>query len=195
MTSCAVCDNPVYCRGWCNKHYRRWKKYGDPEGGRYRFHGASMEEAFRWHMPGDPPAGGDCWEWSSSRNQYGYGQIGVGDKIPGAHVVAYEIFVGPVPNGKLVRHVCDNPPCVSPRHLLVGTHQDNSDDKVARARQVRGQAIPWTHLADTDVIDIRTRHAHGETQVSLARMFGVSQSRISAITRQESWKHVASPSG
>ena len=192
--NCLVCAEPVYCRGWCNKHYRGWKKYGDPEGGRYRFHGSTLEDAFRWHMPGDPPENA-CWEWTGSCRQSGYGQIGVGSKTPGAHRVAYEIFVGPVPDGLLVRHTCDNPPCVNPRHLLVGTHQDNSDDKVARARQVRGQDIPWTRLTDADVIAIRTRHAQGETQSSLARVFAVSQSRISEITRQESWKHISSTSG
>lgn len=81
----------------------------------------------------------DCIEWDKSRNikdgnRLDYGQVRVGDKMKKAHRVAWESAHGPIPDGLLVLHKCDNPPCVNVEHLYLGTHADNARDRESRGR-------------------------------------------------------------
>jgi hypothetical protein len=83
-----------------------------------------------------------CWEWTgmrikssrATRNGSGYGYLWLEGKMVRAHRLAYELFVGPIPDGALVLHSCDRPWCVNPEHLRVGTHSDNARDCVERQR-------------------------------------------------------------
>lgn len=78
---------------------------------------------------------GDCWTWTAYRNVYGYGVVGVrGSRTMLAHRAAYELAVGPIPAGYRILHTCDNPPCVNPAHLWVGTQLDNIADRQAKGR-------------------------------------------------------------
>ena len=120
-----------------------------------------------------------CWEWKGNRNTTGYGQIRVGRKGPSylAHRISYELHKGPIPDGKIVRHICDNPSCVNPDHLEVGTHKDNAQDCIDRGRRAR-RIRPHTRmrkLTDDQVRAIRAdrRHAmlvaidHGISEVTV----------------------------
>lgn len=78
---------------------------------------------------------GDCWLWMGGRNDDGYGIVQWEGHVTGAHRVAYEISVGPIPEGKLVLHSCDNPSCVNPNHLWIGDQSDNAADSVAKGRK------------------------------------------------------------
>lgn len=87
----------------------------------------------RVNIPDVPHPDSWCWEWKGSLAK-GYGQFKVHGWTSRAHRVAYEIARGPIPDGMGVLHSCDNPRCVNPYHLRVGTHQDNMDDKRIRGR-------------------------------------------------------------
>lgn len=77
---------------------------------------------------------GDCWIWTGSIRNDGYGRYPVNRQWKGAHRVAYELYKGPIPEGLLVRHKCDNPLCINPEHLELGTNKDNVWDMYLRGR-------------------------------------------------------------
>lgn len=101
---------------------------------------ASKPVADRFWPKVDKSAGPDaCWIWTASRTAFGYGRILVSPKyVTHAQRVAYELCIGPIPAGLIVRHKCDNPPCCNPAHLELGTNADNSRDMVARGRAATG---------------------------------------------------------
>jgi len=75
-----------------------------------------------------------CWEYQGQRNDNGYGIVYYQDRLQGAHRVAYQLSCEPIPGGLVVMHSCDNPPCVKPAHLSVGTVADNNRDREAKGR-------------------------------------------------------------
>ncbi len=134
-----------------------------------------------------------CWLWRGLRARR-YGSIrGHGPdyvKRP-AHRVAWELAYGSIPGGLFVLHRCDNPVCVNPAHLFLGTHQDNMRDRQMKQRHAYGERSPMAKLTLEQIQDIRRRHAAGETQTALAREYGVRQGHVSRIIRRASWRHVA----
>lgn len=187
-TLCSIdgCKNLYSARGLCSTHRVREKKYGDPLGfavvkGR-RPNGMSVEEAFRYFMPGDPPD--HCWIWTGRRNMHNYGTFTVKGKPYGAHRVAYEVFVGPIPDGLYVCHHCDNPPCVNPKHLHVGTAKDNHADMDSRGRRAKVHRSGPIKLTMEQVREIQTIYAAGGvSQRELAKRYPVSKSTIGQICR------------
>ena len=71
----------------------------------------------------------ECWNWPKPKGKDGYGFFRIGSKVFVAHRVSWELFNGPIPEGRLILHKCDNKWCVNPRHLYLGTHSDNMKDK------------------------------------------------------------------
>jgi hypothetical protein len=90
------------------------------------------KEAFMEKVSPEPMSG--CWLWTGSSNGNGYGVMRINNKQQGAHRVAFELFVGPIPPGLMICHKCDNPPCVNPHHLFAGTALDNNRDMFAKGR-------------------------------------------------------------
>lgn len=145
--------------------------------------------------------GDGCWEWTAdtggNRRADGkkYGYFCVGGKMRRAHRVAWEMERGPIPPGLHVLHSCDNPACVRPGHLWVGTHRQNMDDRSAKGRIPRGVALRGTqhHAAKLDeskVQEIRARAATGETHTAIAASFGVTRPTVSDVIQGRAWTHV-----
>lgn len=137
-------------------------------------------------IPMHCPELGNCWEWTGSLRPNGYGQYG--KKRLKAHRVAWEITYGEMPK-EFVLHKCDNPKCVNPEHLFLGTQQTNMDDKVSKGRQNKGETSYLHKLTDKEVVEIRYRYENEKiTQRELGIEYGVTQSAISDVTRRKNWK-------
>ncbi len=130
----------------------------------------------------------DCWEWKASKIK-GYARIGWQGKTLKAHRLIFQWSTGVDPAGNHVRHTCDNPGCVNPKHLLLGTPQDNMDDKVKRGRSLRGSQHPTSKLNEKDVRKIRSLKGK-MTQQEIADEFGISQAHVSSIQQRKAWSHV-----
>ena len=125
-----------------------------------------------------------CWEWNGYIRKDGYANFRVGDKKLNAHRVAYELFVGPIPDGMEIDHLCYNRKCVNPDHLFVGTQRDNMMDMDRKGRRRWGRKkLTWEQ-----VCEIRRRQAAGEKQVTLQREYGVSEDVILGIKKGRYWK-------
>ena len=126
----------------------------------------------------------ECWEWTARKRKSGYGAFTVNFKSRVlAHRLAYELAYGEHPGKLCVCHHCDNPGCVNPRHLFLGTHQDNSDDAGAKGRVAREFRLPQTKLSDQQVKEVRRRLLSGERQQDVADAYGVSRGYVSLIHR------------
>lgn len=129
----------------------------------------------------------ECWNWIRCKMPYGYGKFGINNKTQMAHRVSYELANGPIPKGLFVCHTCDNPRCVNPAHLFVGTHADNMRDMTGKRRQTIGERNAMAKLTSAEVAEIRSRCVgHRGEQVRIAREFGVSNSTICNIVNYES---------
>lgn len=135
-----------------------------------------------------------CWEWTRGKHRFGYGWFHNGRKTVTAHRYSYELHFGPIPEGMGVLHRCDNPSCVRPDHLFLGTQADNNADKVRKGRQHRGEGTGGAKLCADDVRQIRELYAAGLTQIKIAESFGICRENVGQIVRRETWKHVGVPS-
>jgi len=143
MRICSIkgCEKKHYGKGLCKIHWKRLYQYGSVELKRrpieVRFHEAYTRK-------GED----ECWLWEKSNSAKGYGQIRKNGKMTTAHRVAWELHNGPIPDGMCVLHKCDEPICVNPNHLFLGTLKDNFDDAVAKGRIVRSIAGPFMTLEE-----------------------------------------------
>ena len=229
MCSIEGCTGPVAVksRGWCNKHYIRWRRHGDPN---YRtprviesecsIEGCSRGQYARtwctlhydrWFRQGAPETTlrkmctdirerfdsfvtiietNDCIEWpETARDAGGYGYFTFENARRRPHRLSHEWHVGPIPEGHVIRHKCDNPPCVNPRHLETGTLGDNNRDRSERGRSARGERGSNAKLKDAEVIEIRENQGIVPGAV-LADRYGVSRATISSIFNRRNWSHL-----
>lgn len=135
----------------------------------------------------------DCWPWTGWKDRDGYGALSVSGRFTRAHRFSYRLHFGDIPEGMLILHDCDNPSCVNPRHLIIGSNLDNMQDKErkGRGRRVHGEQHVNAKLTTKMVLEIRRLYATGRyTQYQLAAQFRVNQPRISKIVNQLIWKRV-----
>lgn len=119
-----------------------------------------------------------CWLWIGRKNYYGYGVVQVNRKPMRAHRFFYQKFKGLIPDGLLIMHTCDNPPCVNPKHLKLGTKDDNNKDTAKKRRHNYGLNHWNGRLTDRQVEKIRLS---SDTCLSLANRYKVSQPYISRL--------------
>lgn len=147
-----------------------------------------------------------CWIWTGATLRRGYGAFQLNGRACRAHRVAYEMAYGSIPSGLFVCHSCDNPACVRPDHLWLGSAKDNTQDCIAKGRMVGpynhhhggyklpsgcnvGERNPRAKMTRDKVIELRARYSSGcELLTNLANEFGIAFSAADKIVRYETWK-------
>lgn len=135
-----------------------------------------------------------CWIWSGSKTRHGYGQIRYNGKQTGTHRAFYAHYVGTIPAGHIVMHSCDQPSCVNPDHLVLGTAAENMRDmnekgRTGGYRSHLGDRHKKAKLTTADIPVIRERIAAGETNAAIAADYDVSATAIWQIKTGKAWKH------
>ena len=189
---------PGYCQCGCGRktaiakvsRFKRGITRGQPnrfiEG--HTSKGIPPEKRFWQHV--DIRGPDECWPWQKALN-VGYGVIGNHGRNILTHRLAYELTCGPIPEGMLVCHSCDNPACCNPAHLWLGTPADNMYDRHAKGNYAKGARHPNSKLTTEQVHEIRRLAAmHSITQTAIGEHFGIDQTTVSDIVRHKSWRHL-----
>lgn len=139
----------------------------------------------------------ECWNWKKSLAGNRYGCAWIDGKRISAHRASFQEFIGDIPEGMCVCHKCDNTRCINPSHLFLGTQKDNMRDASRKNRFTHhkgfflsGENHRMAKLSEKEVVSIIDRLNLGETQISIAKDFGINQSTISDIKRKKHWKHI-----
>jgi hypothetical protein len=163
----------------CARHYYRIRTHGDPHFTKRTPTGTPLEERItppeKW-IEVDRGYRTPCREWQGNRSVDGYGTIKFENKQLKLHRVMYERTHGEIPTGKVVMHLCDNPPCANPDHLKVGTQQENIQDA-----KRKGRTNAQKNLTPEQVHELRLRYREGERQEHLEREFGIPGGTVSRI--------------
>jgi hypothetical protein len=151
---------------------------------------ARISERLRSRMAVDPTTG--CWLFKGPYTSFGYGKVRVLGRHLVAHRLAYETFVGPIPDGLLVCHHCDTPRCIRPEHLFLGTPRDNMLDMVQKGRNAsrRGVDNGRAKLTEAIVVEARRAHAAGEDLAAFAAAHGLPFDALRRAARGVTWKHL-----
>lgn len=133
-----------------------------------------------------------CWEWQKSKNKNGYGQIRLGKTMVRTHRLSYQLFKGPIPVKMHVCHSCDNPSCINPDHLWVGTQKDNMKDMVNKGRSKGvnlGSKNPKSKLTEQQILEIR--ELIGTIPVKeIAKKYNIGDIVIYNIKNRRLWNHI-----
>lgn len=175
----------------CSKHYERVRRHGsidmalkvvDPD--------VDVRKIASIRLEQNSKRVGECIEYTGTIDPTGYGVIQVNRKRTKAHRLSFELHNGPIPTGMMVRHKCDNRPCINPAHLELGGQMENMADMVDRGRSLPGERQPNAKLTDEQVVVILDRLNNGETQRSLSIEYGVSHTTIYEIANNKRWTHI-----
>ena len=128
-----------------------------------------------------------CWLWTLSVTSSGYGQMYVGRVAAPAHRMSWIVHNGPIPKGIFVCHKCDNPRCINPDHLFLGSHSDNMGDMTRKGRSTRGSKNPRAKFTEAQIQEIRSSK---KSRKELAEKYGVWPETIWGIRTRRYWKHV-----
>ena len=163
-------------------------------------HNPSIDPIERFWRYANPRGESDCWEWMSTLDTKGYGRMIVKRRQVSAHRFSWELHKGSIPKGLHVCHHCDNPRCVNPTHLFLGTQQDNMDDMNRKNRGrhplggvhiVRPSSTYRCKLSEALVGEIRERYTQGNISMrTLAHEYGVSKSAITSVVTRRTWRHI-----
>lgn len=134
-----------------------------------------------------------CWVYGKSSSRWNYGHVTINGKSVLAHRMSYTIHYGDIPNGMIVCHKCDNPPCINPDHLFLGAHKDNSIDMSNKGRGSlkRGEKHPGAKLKEEDVKEI-FKLSGQLSQRAIAEKFNVTQGLVQRILKHKTWQNITS---
>lgn len=133
--------------------------------------------------------GDGCWLWTASTRN-GYGRLRVGERKATASRVSYELYIGPIPEQMVVCHRCDNPTCVNPAHLFLGSRADNMDDMIAKGRHIAGKARGEENgRAKLSLEQVAAIRQDTRSQSAIAAEYQVGQALISKIKLRKLWRH------
>jgi predicted XRE-type DNA-binding protein len=137
----------------------------------------------------------DCWIRMGCKVGLGYNVLSYLNKQEYAHRFSWRIHFGKIPKGKCILHKCDNPPCVNPKHLFIGTLGDNIHDMINKGRRgytgLQGEIHPDHKLTEKQILKIRNLYKKSSmTQQKIANIFGVKQGHINKIVNRKVWKHI-----
>lgn len=136
-----------------------------------------------------------CWIWQKEFNSTGYGRYVIKLKKFLAHRFSYELHKSSIPNKMCVLHICDNPKCVNPDHMKLGTQSDNMKDaaiknRMDRINKLKGEQVPNSILSNLQVKELKIRLMNGEIGMQLAKEFNVTKTTIYNIKNGKWWKHI-----
>lgn len=176
------CKKKQYCKGMCKVHYNKSYLYGDPHYNG-RVHRRKKIE-FEINRDG-------CFECTShTLNSGGYAEYWFNrNKYVMTRYIYTECF-GEIPDDLMIRHKCDNPKCINPEHLELGTPQDNVNDMVERGRNAKGERNGSAKLSNSDVRQIKDLLSKKYTCAEISRMYGVARTSISSIKLNKTWRSV-----
>lgn len=189
MKACSVsgCDGKYLSKGYCCKHYQRMKKFGDPNAV-IQIQG---DDAARFASYINRQEDADCWPWKGSITSSGYGRFGLGKKTVRAHRYAYEQAHGEISAGLFVCHLCDNPACVNPRHLWLGTPKDNVRDMLDKGRCCAPRGVThYKSKLNNEAVKVIRHFASTTPAKTLADAYRVSHATIRDVIKQNTWRHV-----
>lgn len=137
----------------------------------------------------------ECWLWTAALDAQGYGVFNIGkNKIVHASRISWVLCNGAIADGLFVCHKCDNPKCVNPGHLFLGTAKQNSDDKISKGRLPLGEQLHNSKLTKEKVSEIKEKYKSGTfTQRKLAEIYGVHSVTISKVILGKLWRHIGVP--
>ena len=188
MCTVENCDRKIYAFQLCEKHYVRFKKYGNPLGG-IKNHATPEERFWRFVQKFD-----GCWKWSGKKNN-GYGAFSKGSKKDGAflaHRFSWELHnKQKIPKGMFVMHKCDNPECTNPEHLMIGTPKQNTQDMIAKGRK---KTVAPVGLGNVKSIlneeKVRLIRESNDSHAAVGRLLGVSSNCVRGVRTGRTWSHV-----
>jgi hypothetical protein len=184
-------------QGYCSRHWGYFSRYGSATPNvKLKFHGKTFDESYNHHVIRLNKK--ECWGWSGSINNSGYGYFSCKGIQKAAHRYSYEKNIGPIPDGLWVLHKCDNPKCNNPEHLFLGDNSANTKDAYSKGRRQkipiefmrRGKESHLSKLTEEEVICIKKLLSQGRTNTEIARLFGVTHGNISCIKLGQTWKHL-----
>lgn len=192
------CGNKVLAKGLCAGHYNQQNRGEMLRTLQVQYHGFS--ESKRFMMRVDMKSERECWNWQggamnvgrSHKPGNGHGQWrNEAGQHELTHRASWRLFIGPITNGAYVLHKCDNPLCVNPKHLFLGTQTDNCKDMWQKKRGRPGKSVGSAHgcskLTEKQVLLIR---GSGESVTVLAARFSISRTNIYDILKRKIWNHI-----